>query len=411
MSRAVPKYRRHPNGQAFIKTVRINNGRPLYLGPFGSEKSKLAYQRALKRLSAPAAPAPKLDADPDRTIVELILSYYEYARRYYSKDGRPTKEYKEMVIALRPLDALFGDTLAAEFGPKRLVRLQEHMVGLDWSRKVINHRISRVKRFFRWCSKEEFVPHELYAGLKAVDCLRKGRCSARELAKVLPVPRAWVDQTLPFMTSTVAAMAKVQLLCGMRPAEVCSMRGKDINMTGPIWLYTPPEHKNAWREIVRVIAIPKAAQRVLSPFLKTNIEAYLFSPREAEATRNAGRASNPDRKTPIYPSELRARARAKQARKNRVTKRPKRERYDTDSYRRAIKYAIDKAERAGVEIPHWHPHQLRHTISTEISQVIGEQAAQRWLGHEHLETTGIYTEKQVSELIEIAEKLDRRWTG
>ena len=30
MSRKVPKYRKHPNGQGFICTVRLNEGRPIY---------------------------------------------------------------------------------------------------------------------------------------------------------------------------------------------------------------------------------------------------------------------------------------------------------------------------------------------------------------------------------------------
>ena len=284
MSRAMPKYCRHPNGQAYIKTVRINGGQPLYLGPYGSEKSKLAYQRALKRLNADVTLAPELASDPDRTIVELIVAYQEFARRYYAKDGVPNQEYGEMVMALRPLDDRFGDTPAAEFGPRRLTRLQEHMVTLNLSRNVINHRIGRVKRFFRWCCKEEYVPQELYHGLACVEGLRKGRCNARETAKVTPIARVWVDATLPFMTPTVAAMTQMQLYCGMRPAEVCAMRGRHINRSGPIWIYNPPEHKNAWRDIVRVIAIPKIAQRILEPFLKTDPEAYLFSPRESEGS-------------------------------------------------------------------------------------------------------------------------------
>jgi integrase len=315
-----------------------------------------------------------------------------------------------MDAALRPLDERFGDEIAAEFGPAKLLELQEYMMGLDWSRGVINHQISRVKRFFRWCSKKEYVPKELYAGLLCVDGLQKGRFDVREADEVRPVDLHWVYKTLPHMTPTVAAMVQAQLLCGMRPAEVCAMRGCHLNARGDVWIYSPPQHKNAWRDIVRNIPIPQVAQQVIKPFLKTDLEAFLFSPQESEAWRLSQRhpSRKTDRKTKVYPSELRARETAKAARAQKPSR--KRDHYDTDSYRRAITYAIDKANKAGEEIPHWHPHQLRHTISTEISQAIGEQAAQRWLGHEHLETTGIYTEKQIKELIEIAQELDRHWS-
>ena len=69
--------------------------------------------------------------------------------------------------------------------------------------------------------------------------------------------------------------------------------------------------------------------------------------------------------------------------------------------------AFKRAERAGVSVPHWHPMQLRHSIATKLSRALGQQKAQRWLGHTNLKTTDIYVEREVSELIEIAHHVDR----
>ena len=100
----------------------------------------------------------------------------------------------------------------------------------------------------------------------------------------------------------------------------------------------------------------------MRPFLDRGADVYLFSPKEAYAWHCQHRQANgrPRRKTPVYPSELRARERAKMARRGRKPKRPKRSHYDTDSYRRAIAYGFRRARKAGVVIPHWHPNQLRH---------------------------------------------------
>lgn len=413
----VPTYRRHPNGQAFCQW----RGKRYYLGKHGTEESVRRFKQFMARVetNAIAAPPALPPLSRDRTIVELIVHYRAFAQTYYAKDGKTTKEFASMMDALARLDLKFGDLPADQFGPVALEELQQFMVEQKLSRGVVNHHINRVKRFFRWCCRKQHVPQSLYHGLLCVPGLQRGRTDAREAPGVKPIHRHWVDATLPWLNPTIAAMVQMQLLCGMRPAEVCRMRGRDLNMGGEIWLYTPVEHKNAWRDLPRIIAIPKRAQEILKPFLRTDINAYLFSPAESEAIRNQNRrgVSKPDRKTPIYPSELRAREKARRARQGRASKRPKRDHYDTGSYRRAVTYAITKANRElgkldpdATVIPHWHPSQLRHTISTEISQAIGEQAAQRWLGHERLETTGIYTEKQVSELVNIARRLDQQWT-
>jgi integrase len=414
MSRAVPKYRRHPNGQAFIQTARLNGGKRIYLGKYGSVASKKRYAQIIAQLSASQGDAPQpAKGRRDASVVELVAAYLEYAEVYYSKDGKPTREFTEQRISVGYLQLLFGESLAAEFGPRSLMQIQQHLIGKNLCRNVINHRIGRVKNFFRWCCKNELVPQSLYHGLLCVDGLRKGRCAARETKKIGPVPRIVVEATLPWMNPTAAIMAQVQLFCGMRPAEVCVMRPCDIDRSKATWIYSPTEHKNAWRGLVRNIPIPRIAQALLEPFLDRPSDQYIFSPVEAVATMMAVRAAaaGKNRKTKIYPSEIRARALAKIRRQRSERCRQLRDRYDTESYRRTISYAIVKAKRRKVEIPHWHPHQLRHTISTEISQTLGEQAAQRWLGHEHLQATGIYSEKQISELLEIAKQLEARSDG
>ena len=102
-------------------------------------------------------------------------------RRNYSKDGQPTKELECMKEAIWPLRQLYGLTPAADFGPQSLKAVRQHMVteqGL--CRNVVNHRISRIKRVFKWAVAEELVPPSTFHGLQALAGLRFGRTEARE---------------------------------------------------------------------------------------------------------------------------------------------------------------------------------------------------------------------------------------
>jgi integrase len=142
------------------------------------------------------------------------------------------------------------------------------MVDADLSRGLINRRIGKVVRVFKWGVGEELVPVAVYQALRAVPGLQKGRCEAREAPPVLPVDAARVEATLPFLLPPVAAMVRLQHLTGMRPGEACAMRAEDIHRTGAVWLYRPGHHKTKHRGKARVVAIGPRAQEVLRPFLR-----------------------------------------------------------------------------------------------------------------------------------------------
>ena len=59
-----------------------------------------------------------------------------------------------MKLALRPLRKLFGRTLVRAFGPLSLKKIRQHMIEVDdLSRGVINNRINRIRRVFKWGSR------------------------------------------------------------------------------------------------------------------------------------------------------------------------------------------------------------------------------------------------------------------
>jgi integrase len=405
-----PKYCLHrPSGQARV----ILNGKHVYLGKFGSTESKSAYARIVAERFSSQSPVTDLSQRHVATglsINEVLLRYWRFAETYYVKNGKPTKELASVRESLQHLRKPYGDTLASEFGPLRLKSLQRLMIDENLSRGVINSRVGRIKRMFKWAVSEQLIPSHVFESIRTVDSLRFGRSLARKTEPVRPVEDDVVAAVLPHVSPVVAAMIQLQQLTGMRPGEVVAMRPCDITRDGDHWVYTTMEHKNLWRGHRRQVPLGPKARNLLAPFLNRANEAFLFSPCEAEALRNERRTgvSSPLRKPPIYPSELRRRSRDKLDRQAKKSKRPKRDRYDTVSYRRAIIYGIRKANRdreQDQKLPHWHPNQLRHRFATVVRKRFGIEAASVGLGHARTNVVEIYAEKNLNLAAIVAQEI------
>lgn len=404
-----PKLRRHKTHGLGVVTL---GGRDVYLGkwPEGSRKPPAEVQAAYNRLiaewltsggsSAPARPEEGL------TVNELIRSFMVHADRHYRHpDGTPTSELADFKLSLRPLRVLYGFTLAAEFGPLALKAVRQALISGSWlseseqrqrraaghkigcCRTVVNQRVNRIKRMFKWAVSEELVPPSALHGLQAVRGLERGRTEAAERDPVGPVPVAFVEATLPFLLAPVQTMVQLQQLTGMRPGEVCIMRTADLDTAGDVWFFRPAQHKTAWRGKARVIALGPKAQEVLRPWLRLALQEFLFQPREAMDQRRVDERRR--RKSRVQPSQL--------CRKKKRPKKVPGERYTTGTYGRAI---ADACKRAGV--PSWAPNQLRHTFATEVRRRFGLEAAQVSLGHAKADVTQVYAERDLDLAAKIA---------
>src|SRR5262249_52280468 len=144
-------------------------------GRFGSEESREAFRRLLTRLDrfggvAPALEDLKRPAFPNLSIGDLILKYMdEHVFGYYVDPDtkEPTGEATNFRCAMRPLNRIFGDLPALEFGPQCLVAVRQAMIDGSWltedekkkhmdaghairlARATINARIARIKMMFR----------------------------------------------------------------------------------------------------------------------------------------------------------------------------------------------------------------------------------------------------------------------
>jgi integrase len=407
---SVPSYRLHKaSGQART----IVNGRHVYLGKYGSPESRQQYARILAEAALPAGvPTAQVTSETSGLLVsELLVAYLKFAESYYSYDGQPTKEFRGMVDAVGPLNVLYGDTQADEFGPLKLKAVREHLVTQGLCRTETNKRIGRIKRVFKWAVSEELVSAGVHEALSTVTGLKFGRTSARESEPVKPVDDRTVELTLPYVTPQIAAMIRLQHLTGMRPGEVIRMRPCDIDMSSDVWIYAPTGHKGRWRGHHRTIPLGPQAQVHIEPFMKRPDGGFLFSPAEADEYRHECRAIHRNRTTPVYPCELRAREQRKQKAKSRKSKRPKGECYTPDSYRRAIEYGVTRSNRErkkvdpqAEQISKWSPYQLRHSFATNMRRDYGVEAAQLGLGHARTNIVDVYAEKNLSLIVDIARK-------
>ncbi len=307
--------------------------------------------------------------------------------------GEPTTEQRDIRLSIRPLRTQFGDTIAADVKPSQLKATREAMIDSGLCRNEVNKRFRRLVRMFAWGVEEGLIPSPVYWALKSIKSLAQGR-GVRESEPIRPVDDEVVDATLPHLAPRIRAMVAVQRLAGMRPGEVTLMRTGDIDRSGAVWTYVPARHKTQHHGKTRVIHLGPQAQEVVKPWLRADATAYLFCPREALAESRAEQRTR--RKTPMTPSQ---RARKPKAR----PKRAPREHYDTRSYYHAVLRGVLKANAAAkraavasgtdpIEIPAWHPNQLRHNAGTKIRKAFGLDTARATLGHSSATTTEIYAE-------------------
>jgi integrase len=349
--------------------------------------------------------------------VELVNAYNDFADGYYRKAGKPTGEATNVKYAMRPLKRLYGHTLARDFGPLALEALREEIIASGICRNEVNRRVRIIVRCFKWAVSKQLVPPSVHHGLQAVPGLRRGRSEARETDPVKPVPDAFVDAIRPFISAQVWAMIEIQRYTAMRPGEVIMMRTCDIDTSGRIWIYTPQEHKTEYCGRRREVYLGPGAQSVLRPWLRTELQAYVFQPREAVAEWRAKQRKQ--RKSKVQPSQI---SRAKRGRKEKVPG----EKYTTDSYREAIIKGCARAfphpelskiprkeltpeQRAELKrwVPAeaWHPNQLRHNAATRLRKEFGLDVAQIILGHSTAVVTEIYAEADREKALEVVARI------
>jgi integrase len=395
-SSSIPRYRKHKaSGQAVVSL----NSKDHYLGRYGTADSKTLYHSITGRWQANDRQLPNEDqqeepeqeGEPTPTMNEIILAYLKHATQRYGKSAAELGCLKD---ALREVKQLCGREPATAFGPKRLRAARQRMIDKGWCRAYVNHQIQRVRRVVKWSVAEEMIPGEVYHRLTAVDGLRHGEPGTRESEPVKPVPEVFIETVKLLVAPQVRTMMELQTLTAMRPSEAATMRTRDLETNGRVWVYRPEHHKTEHHGHKREIYIGPRAQEILRPWLRVNLDEYLFQPKEAVAWKAAERRR--DRKTPLWRSHVQAKTREKKGRK--------RIRFADHYSAKAYAYAIRRAcQKAGV--PVWGPNRLRHNAATNLRKEYGIELARIILGHSTAFTTEIYAEVDRQQAMEVIGKV------
>ncbi len=339
-----PSLRRHKPSALGVVTL---NGKDHYLGhwPEGRKQPPNDVQAAYDRLIAEwlangrrLQPAPtEQSSSTGISINELLLAFIQHAEQHYRrKDGTHTSEPRDFKAALKPLKELYGTLAVIDFGPLKLKAVRQRLIDADLCRGVVNQRTRRTVRVFKWGVAEEIVPEAVWRSLTTVRGLEKGRSPARETEPVLPVAVEVVQATLPYLLPPARAIAELQLLTGMRPGEVCILRGCDLDTGGDVWLYRPSHHKTAHRGKEQSSPLVrrdrKSSNRSSSSIRRLTCSAPGIRWPPCAVRQRA------QRKTPVQPSQ--------QYRRQRKPKRQPGQRYTAMSYSHAVAKAVKAANLA-----------------------------------------------------------------
>lgn len=373
----------HSSGQARVKI----NGKPVYLGLWGSPESKEKFYRLMAEKAALAADLPLPDAPCHAiTVAELLAEFTDWAKERYVKNGRKTSESGMYKAACVPVLRLYGSIPADDFGPLALMACRQDLLKRHCRTKV-NSLVGRIRRIWKWGVVRELVSEAAWVRLQAVEGIRRGQ-GGKEMPPVLSAPEAAIAAIERDVLPPVWAMIQLQRFTGMRPGEVTIMRTCDIQQDDPslpeearglCWTYRPHSHKTEHHERGRLILLGPDARRVLEPWLRVyDPEAYLFCPREAVAYWQKLRRAA--RKSKVYGERLKRKFRC----------RGPGLRYTTESYGKAITRACLDAK-----VESWTPGQLRHNAATLIKRLYGREMVRLLLGHSSQALVDVYAENDL----------------
>ena len=359
-ARRIPAYVRHKaSGQA---RVRIN-GKDHYLGPYGSPESKLKYDDLISTLVIAGEPT------ATTKLSTLLAAWWAECKRRYSKHGKG--RYGNAVCwrpVIRLLRENHGKEPAESLGPATLRRTIEHAAEeKGWSLRYARDVLSKAKSIYKWGKNEELISSAAYERIRDVE-IREGR----EKPPKEPIADEVIEATLPYLTPLLADMVRFQRLTGCRPGELVRIKHKEIDRSGDVWVCTLKHHKTAHRGKARKIYIGPRAQSILAPWLLKHARF------EHVWIHRAGAP------------------------------------YSTDSYRRAIQRAVERAnwdreKEAGDDasnLPTWSPQQVRKTTATEIRRQLDVESAASVLGHSSsIVTQEHYASADQRRAIEAAKRL------
>jgi len=353
----IPKHRRHVNGQGVITL----SGQDFYTGPWGEsaglDRKDAAVAAWIARGRRPAVRVAGL------AVSGLAAEYLAWARPRFVKRGSGTSHMDRIERVVGWLVASHGDRPAADFSAMDL-----HAMKIAWcnpapgkrrkSRRTAAQYAREVVALYKWGSARKFVPASIAMEMANLEPL-SARDGAVNPPRRLSAPPEDVADALAELPEVPAAIVRLMLITGMRPAEACYLNARDIDRSGEVWTYrvAAEANKTEHRDRPRVVYLGPRAQALLGPLLDAApASGWVFRPRAG--TR---------RRLPYLPGSL----------------------------TKVIRYYLRENG-----IAHFSPNQLRHSALSRVYAELGIAAAQAAGGHASPRTTLIYIDPDISSAAE-----------
>lgn len=381
------------SGQAVI----YFRGKTIYLGKFGSPEAAAALAHYNAQLVLADGDTGRM-LDASVTVAQVVCAYLDHLET----KGRSDHHIRECQRACETMVAMFGSLRASDFRARHMAMVREAMLAESakrererdrgararkLSRQTINSRFYKARSAFKVAAAIGLIDEDVVARLKVAEGVDRGDKRVRRTEPKARISRAQVEATLAKLPPAVGDVVRLQLHTGARPTEILTMRPIEIDRSGPVWIFTPANHKSAHLEIDRHIFIGEEGQQILERHLSRSlaVAAPIFTQGMiADDTKRRYRAiaTTPRRHEVSAEGDPRI-------------KYPERA-WTVEKYRDAVNRAC---ARAGVE--RWNPHQLRHLRIDEWARTLGIDAARMLAGHTSNRMTEHYTD-QMGAMLRIA---------
>ena len=306
-----------------------------------------------QRPSSPAGPRTDLaEVLADGPTVEEIC--HQFTR--HRMPGYCYSEQCHYRTAMRDLCFLYAARPADSIGKRELLEVRALFVRAGKCLKGCNGQTRRVKAVFQWAADHELVPDAVPLNLQALRNLKHGEAPTPPRKQA--VSDELVRQTCQHLPREAVDIINVLRHSGARSGELYQLRVKDLQMAAKdLWIYQPAKHKNAYRGHSRTI---------------------LFGPQSLAILKRLVKGRRPEHHVFVRPTWDDPRNR------NRHT-------VGTPWSRYALGSLIARTCKR-FELPHWHPHQLRHAAASAAYNRDGgtAAAAQVLRGHATISTTERY---------------------
>lgn len=329
------------SGWTYAARPQINGKRKFYNL---QTQNKVIAQERLKRIEARMTLG-KESSDEGPQLITVLEAYQDHAKQYYHGTSSVMAVHS-MIVHLEPMYAMRINDLR----PSDIIDWRDTLIAKGLCRSTINLYHGYFNKLIDWAIERGIANPNAVMGLKAVRKLHANRSAAKEPRKVLPAKDEDIAAIKQHCSDLLKDIIDLQLLTCARPGEILNLRGCDVDTSGPVWIARLEQHKTSHIGKTRTLYIGPKAQEVLQR-----------------------RLDKVGQWTAIG------------------------EGMDVCAYRCAIKYLCRKHG-----IPHWHPHQLRHTGLTKLRAMTeSHDAYQAVAGHSSLNTTQIYAELDAQKAIEL----------